>query len=170
MGFDAALGAVLIAASGVGLALQTGVISHFGRLAGKSFSAVVSFSVGLLILTVFFLIDAFALENKRPTKESLRGLPWWSWTGGLFGAFYVAVVIIFAQKLGAGNTLAISVSAQLVAGVLLDAFGIVGYARKTMEWPRLVGVVMVIAGLVLITVFKGEVIQKEVKQGGADGV
>jgi hypothetical protein len=39
------------------------------------------------------------------------------------GAYYVVVVIIFAQKLGAGTLVAIFVCAQLITSVLLDVTG-----------------------------------------------
>jgi uncharacterized membrane protein YdcZ (DUF606 family) len=49
--------------------------------------------------------------------------PWWAWIGGALGAYYVVVVIIFAQKLGAGTLVAIFVCAQLITSVVLDLTG-----------------------------------------------
>jgi uncharacterized membrane protein YdcZ (DUF606 family) len=49
--------------------------------------------------------------------------PWWAWIGGALGAYYVVIVIIFAQKLGAGTLVAIFVCAQLITSIVLDLTG-----------------------------------------------
>lgn len=55
------------------------------------------------------------------------GVPWWGWVGGVLGAFYVAVVILFAPVLGAATLMATFVCAQLATAVTLDTMGWVGY-------------------------------------------
>lgn len=82
--------------------------------------------------------------------------PWWSWTGGVLGAFYVVVVIVFAHKLGAGTIVAIFVCAQLSTSIILDLIGLVGFSKRLFSWPRIVGAVLMIMGVVLITCFPGD--------------
>jgi drug/metabolite transporter (DMT)-like permease len=86
------------------------------------------------------------------------GAPWWSWVGGALGAFYVCSAIIFAQKLGAGTLTAVSVTAQLVTAIALDGLGLVGFHKRKVHWARLVGAVLLIAGMVLITRFRGDLV------------
>jgi uncharacterized membrane protein YdcZ (DUF606 family) len=59
--------------------------------------------------------------------------PWWAWIGGALGAYYVVVVIIFAQKLGAGTLVAIFVCAQLITSVVLDLTGAASLAHITYD-------------------------------------
>jgi transporter family-2 protein len=80
----------------------------------------------------------------------MASLPSWSWMGGLFGAFYVAVSIIAAPKLGAANLVGVTVAAQLVTSLLLDHYGMVGFAQHSINLWRIVGALLLAAGAVLI--------------------
>lgn len=72
------------------------------------------------------------------------------------GSFSVIVVIIFAQQLGSGTVSGVAVTAQLITAVVLDAFGIVGFVRRQVLWPRIVGAVLMIVGVVLVSLFRGD--------------
>ncbi|GLC47470.1 hypothetical protein PLESTB_000134000 [Pleodorina starrii] len=148
-------GCVCAAAAGAFLATQSGINSTLGSLAGRSFASVVSFAVGLAALVVFFLVDVYGLGNKGPDRHSVAAAPWWAWTGGLLGAFYVAVVIIFVRTLGAATLMAIFVTAQLSTAVALDALGWVGLRRRPLHWARIAGLILMIGGVALVTYFDG---------------
>ncbi|GIL57888.1 hypothetical protein Vafri_13103 [Volvox africanus] len=148
-------GCICASIAGVFLATQSGINSTLGSLTGRSFAAVVSFVVGLAALIVFWLIDVYGVGNKGPNRQSISAAPWWSWTGGLLGAWYVAVVIIFARTLGAATLMAIFVTAQLSTAVALDALGWVGFRRRPLHWARIAGLLLMIAGVALVTYFDG---------------
>lgn len=137
------------------LATQGGVNSTLGKNVGKSFASVVSFSVGLGALVVFFLVDYYGLGSKGPTAASVAATPWWAWVGGPLGAFYVAVAIIYAPVLGAATLMALFVTCQLATAVTLDALGWVGFSKRKLHWARLLGVGLMVAGVVLVTYFDG---------------
>ncbi|KAG2428735.1 hypothetical protein HXX76_011438 [Chlamydomonas incerta] len=141
--------------AGALLATQSGVNSTLGAAVGKSFAAVVSFAVGLGALLVFFAIDTAALGHKGPTPEGAAAAPWWTWVGGFLGAWYVAVVIIFAPVLGAGTLMSLFVCCQLATAVLLDSMGWVGFKKRPLHWARLVGLALMLGGVVLVTYFDG---------------
>lgn len=67
------IGCVLVVLSGVALSFQTGVNSSLGRVSGKSFASVVSFTVGLVALLIFFVIDTYAIGAKGPSVERIKG-------------------------------------------------------------------------------------------------
>ena len=52
----------------------------------------------------------------------------YKWTGGIIGAVYVCCVIILAPKIGAANTLGLVVGGQMVLAIILDHFGLLGFA------------------------------------------
>jgi hypothetical protein len=58
-----------------------------------------------------------------------------------------------APKLGAGLFMASIVTAELLTGLLLDHFGLLGYDVHHARWGRLVGGALMIAGLSLIAIF-----------------
>jgi drug/metabolite transporter (DMT)-like permease len=85
-------------------------------------------------------------------------VPWWAWLGGAFGGLSVCTAIIFVQSLGVGTLAAVSVTAQLVTAIALDGLGLVGFPKRKVHWARLVGAVLLIAGMVLITRFRGDLV------------
>ena len=74
----------------------------------------------------------------------------WAWTGGFFGTVYIAISIFLVPRLGAGFFVALLVAAQMVASIAFDHFGALGLSEHPIDVPRLLGAVLLIAGVVLI--------------------
>ena len=72
------------------------------------------------------------------------------WMGGLFGATYVAASALLAPRLGSAPLLALLVGGQLLMSLVLDHYGWVGFAAHEMNVWRVVGAVLLVAGVVLI--------------------
>ncbi len=68
---------------------------------------------------------------------------------------YVLAAIICAPTLGAGTYTGVSVCSMLIVALLLDYFGLVGFARKQIPWQKVVGALLMIAGVILMTMFTG---------------
>jgi len=49
------------------------------------------------------------------------------WTGGFIGAYFVAATIILAPRLGAAPMVALVVGGQMLASLVFDHFGLIGY-------------------------------------------
>tara|TARA_R110002110_G_scaffold133783_1_gene316460 strand:- start:69811 stop:70278 length:468 start_codon:yes stop_codon:yes gene_type:complete len=128
-------------------ASQAGVNSQL-RLALHSplQAAFISFLVGTLLLgMIALLLGAPWFAHASPAT-----LPWWAWLGGLLGAFNVAMSVYLAPKLGA-LTLAISIiCGQVLASMVLDHNGWLGYPEIELSLPRLLGAAMMIAGVLLV--------------------
>lgn len=71
-------------------------------------------------------------------------MDWW-----FIGCLWVSVAIILAPRLGAVNLTIIIVCGQLIASLILDHFGWLGFEKHSINWQRIGGVMLVIAGLVL---------------------
>lgn len=161
-----ALGYVCAALSGVGMAVQSGVNATLGANTGQAFASIVSFSTGLVVTFLFFAIDVGALGAAAPTAAAARAAPWWCWFGGPLGALFVVSSIIFARHIGAGSFLSVFLCAQIAAAAALDLIGAAGFPRRSFSWQRTVGVVMMGAGVALVTLFPG---QPVVGGGGVGG-
>ncbi|WP_449243296.1 DMT family transporter [Desulfovibrio sp.] len=109
-------------------------------------AALVSFAVGTLALAVYALV----LRLPWPPASEVSQAPWWSWTGGVLGAFFVAVTVMLAPRLGAATMMAWIIAGQLAASILLDQYGLVGYAVREAGPLRLLGAVLLVAGAVLV--------------------
>ena len=77
---------------------------------------------------------AGARLTRRP-REALRrapisAIPWYQWTGGLFGAFYIAAAVVLAPRLGAAALIASIVAGQMIASLVLDTRGWAGFAQQ----------------------------------------
>lgn len=137
---------ILGLAGGVALASQAGINAQLRQYVHSPYQAAFfSFLVGTLILGVVVLMQTGA----RPQLQELTAVPYWLWIGGLLGAFGVSVAIILAPRLGAVNLTIVIVCGQLLAALVLDHFGWLGFEKHAINWQRISGVILVIAGLVL---------------------
>ncbi|EKE70990.1 DMT family transporter [Gallaecimonas xiamenensis] len=134
-------------AAGAMMPLQAGINAQLAaNTGGAIWAAFISFAVGTLVLGGYLL----ALRQGIPSLGQLGSLPWWQWTGGLLGAFFVAVAAFAAPKLGAAAFIGFLVAGQMLASLLLDHQGWVGYLQKEINLYRIAGALMVIGGVVLI--------------------
>ena len=76
--------------------------------------------------------------------------PWWVWTGGLLGAFYVLGSIVTAPKLGAATLVAMILAGQALASLAVDHFGWVGFDEQPVTVLRVAGVLLLAGGVALV--------------------
>ena len=130
---------------GVFLASQAPVNAALARALGDPvLAACISFGIGFAVLAV-----VSAVRGAWPTGGGMAAAPWWSWLGGLLGAFYVAIVIWGVPQLGVVSTVAALVFGQLAAALVLDAVGAFGLPVQEITWQRVVASCLILGGLVL---------------------
>jgi len=133
--------------AGALMPVQAGVNARLREFLGDPIMAsLVSFCVGTVALLAFILVT----RTPWPTMAAVSSAPVWSWFGGALGAFFVAVTVILAFKLGATGLMAWIIAGQLIASVLLDHTGAIGFAVREASWQRLVGVLLLLGGAVLV--------------------
>jgi transporter family-2 protein len=133
--------------SGASLPVQAGVNSALRHHVGRpELAALVSFSVGFLALLAWVVVT----RQPWPSAAQAGRAPWWTWTGGLIGAFYVTTVVLLTPRLGVAATLAISVAGQMATAVALDHFGALGVPVHAFSPMRALGAVLLVLGVVLI--------------------
>jgi transporter family-2 protein len=133
--------------AGVGLPVQAGLNAALARHAGRpEWATFVSFLVGLVGIACWI----GAARVRAPTASDLAAAPLWSYTGGLLGAFYVTAVVLLTPRLGVAVTLALTLAGQMAGAILLDHAGALGLATRPITAPRLVGVALLFAGVMLI--------------------
>nr|HPJ35207.1 DMT family transporter [Spirochaetota bacterium] len=67
-------------------------------------------------------------------------------------AFYVASCIILANKVGAVSMIALILAGQMVTSIILDHFGILGYQVQPVSVMKIVGILLIIAGVIFIRI------------------
>jgi transporter family-2 protein len=122
----------------IGAPITVGAISFVVATAGMAF--------GLLFVVT-------SGRAPRPRVRPLAGVPWWGWLGGLCGAAYVTTVFTAIPAIGAAAVVGLTVAGQQVASVFFDRWGMMRMPTRPVTGARLLGVVLLFAGVVLILAF-----------------
>jgi transporter family-2 protein len=142
---DKGLALVLTALAGGLIALQAPINAGLGRATGSLPAALVSFSIGTIALAAIVV-----LSGKAGGLSSTFDVSWYYLLGGLLGAVYVTNALIAVSAIGAGGVAAATITGQLVASVAIDRLGLFGLEQVGLGPERIAGVVLLIAGTVLI--------------------
>jgi transporter family-2 protein len=131
-------------AGGVAVAIQPSINARLAEKTGFLQAATISFAVGTLVLFVLSLISS---------QGSLRRIgeaDWWQLTGGFFGAFFVTMTIVAVPRIGTTAVLALTIVSQLVAGLVMDHYGLFGMRGIPFDAKRMFGVTLLLIGVFLI--------------------
>lgn len=126
------------------LPVQAGINAQLRLSLGHPITtAFASFLVGTLALGAL----AVVIRVPVPAGASLVAAPAWHWVGGFLGAVYIAAAVVLAPRMGAATMTASVVAGQMLASLLLDHYGLVGFAQKTATPGRMLGAALVIVGV-----------------------
>jgi transporter family-2 protein len=141
------LAILLAAGAGCLVGMQAPVNSRLARSLGESLpAATISFIVGTLALV---LVTSFS-KNGIASFGNVGKAPWWALIGGLLGAAYVTVAILTVRTLGASGLTAGVIGGQLAMSIVIDRFGLLGIPRQPVGASRIVGLVLLVAGVALV--------------------
>lgn len=133
-------------ALGAVLPMQAAINSRLAKTAGNPvMAAFISFAVGTIALMIFLII-AGQFNLRFVSTPS----PWWIWTGGLLGTFFVAGIVILLPKLGVVLSFSLVLAGQMFAAILFDQFGWLGVAVREISPGKIIGAVLLIIGVILI--------------------
>jgi bacterial/archaeal transporter family-2 protein len=113
-------------------------------------AVLVSFVVGTFAIFAYILAAGIPLSNAATT---LKNAPWMAWTGGLIGAIYLTSVIFLIPRLGVALTFSLIVAGQMLITVVIDHFGLLGIPVHHINWQRLFGIALIIAGVIFVRRF-----------------
>lgn len=132
--------------AGLFVGMQPPVNARLGRTVGSVQAATLSFIVG----TVALALLATLFYGGLGSFSSVGKAPWWAFVGGLLGAVYVTVAILTVRTLGVSGLTAIVITGQLTAAVLIDRFGLLGISKQPIGGERIVGLILLVAGVLLV--------------------
>ena len=142
-----ALPVLLAIAAGASIVVQQVLNSNLRTaLNSAAWSGFMSYFVGVVCMALLGL----ALRDPLPAVGVAARIPWWAWSGGLFGAIFIGLAVLLVPQLGAATFIALLVTGQMLASVAFDHFGWLGLAQRPVDAPRLIGVALLIGGVVLI--------------------
>lgn len=133
--------------AGVAAAVQASISGIFGRRIGvlpaTAFSAVVGTSVIVLL----------AVVTHRGVAGISAGVrqPAWLWlVPGIMGVIVLTTFTFAPPRIGTLATFALLIAGQLAASVLIDSMGLFGVDRFPMTGTRAAGLVLLVAGTLLV--------------------
>jgi transporter family-2 protein len=115
-------------------------------LGSPAWAGLVSYAGGLLTM----IVAVIALTEPVPSLRVMAAVPWWAWSGGLFGGIFILLAILLLPSLGAATLFSLVIAGQVLAAITLDHFGAFGLAQHPISTARLAGAVLLIAGVILI--------------------
>lgn len=134
----AILSGALMSTQGV---MNTGVTKQSGIWVAASF-------VQLSALIV--CLGAWVVTGRQGSFSSLLKVDHkYMLLGGVLGAFITYTVIKSVDTLGPAVANMFIISAQLIVAYLIEAFGLCGCEKVPFEWRKLIGLVLIIAGIIV---------------------
>ncbi len=124
-------------------------VQPFSSLENRWLASTVSFA----LITAFFICIFAMFPSPLPAAAQLSSMPWWAPLGGLVGAVQVYAGLTLVQKVGAGTFVAITVTAALTTSLLLDHFGWLHVPVHAITAWRVLGGLLMVAGVYLISKF-----------------
>jgi transporter family-2 protein len=132
------------------LPLQASINAKLGTfLKAPLMAALVNFIVGGFIL----LIVIIGTRTPNNILLAIKEAPAYAWVGGLMGSIYVTSIIFLVPRLGAALSFGLIIAGQMVFSLALDHFGFFGVTVQPVNWGRIMGVLLIFAGILLIQKF-----------------
>lgn len=145
---------ILGLAAGLILPLQTSANTKLSKKCGSSvFASLFTFTEALIILSIFVLISEKSISINFTL---LAKQPWWIWTGGAWGVIFVAMSALLCAKIGVVQTTILPVFGQIVMSILIDSFGLFNSTVIPVTTFKILGAILVFAGIVVSNVKIGE--------------
>ena len=129
---------------GIAVAIQPSLNSRLAARVGLFESSLISFLVGTIAMLTIVLL--FGRGNLRGVADA----NWWELTGGLLGAFFVTLTILIVPRIGTASAMAATIAAQLLAGLVLDHFGLFGFHVVPFDTRRAIGMLLLLLGAGLV--------------------
>jgi transporter family-2 protein len=134
--------------AGAGIPLIGVLNSGVARSVGNPYAATaIMFAIAALVA----LGLALPLYG-HPTMAQLGSAPPISYGAGLLIGFYGLSATIIIPRLGAASFIAFILVAQLLTSAAVDQFGLFGMVRRPIEITRMVGLIVIAAGIVVMEI------------------
>ena len=132
---------ILAALAGVCVAVQTSLTGAAQRSLGPAVLVAVSgLTTGFCALLVSFFVARPEFTGRAVA---------YAVASGVLGAVIVGSIAVAAGQAGVARALSLVIAAQLIAGLVLDSFGVFG-AGADFSIPRALGVALIVAGGALV--------------------
>lgn len=130
---------------GIAMAIQTALNTQLRESLNSPLQAAfISFLIGTIVLSLLVSFE----DATKPSLAQLGQIPWYLWLGGFLGVYAISVSIYTAPKFGFLTLSGVIIFGQLGMSMLLDHFGWLGNEKIPVNWQRVLGAIMIFAGVI----------------------
>src|SRR3984885_4274738 len=134
--------------AGAGIPLIGVLNSGVARSVGNPFAATAAMFAVAAVVAFGVTLPFYG----HPTLAQLGSAPPISYGAGLLIGFYGLSATIIIPRLGAASFIAYIFIAQLLTSAVVDQFGLFGMARRPTDITKLVGLVVIAAGIAVMEI------------------
>jgi transporter family-2 protein len=131
---------------GLLLALHLAMNAAAGRALANPRVGNMAFWISGAIIATILGLSAWRTD----TLAAARTLPPWLWLAGALGACLILGIAMLIPELGAGSVMAVLLAAQLLGGMMLSHFGVLGSPVEKINVVRVVGTILMMTGVMLV--------------------
>lgn len=129
------------------VSIQPLINAVLARAIGSAIGAA-TISITVAFLGALALVAATGPGDMR--LATLGAVPWWVYLAGTIGTVFVAGGVLVAPVIGALLFVVCVIAGQLTGALVADHFGAFGLAVRPVSLVRLLGLVLVLAGAVMV--------------------
>ncbi len=129
---------------GIAVGTQAPIAGAMAARVGGAASSFIVHLGGTLTSLVLLIV-----RRDTAVQEWLR-LPWYMLGCGALGIVFYLSIAHTMPRIGATAAIALIVVGQLLAGLVIDQFGLIGMAVRPVDASRITAVVMLISGAYLV--------------------
>ena len=128
-------------AGGIAVGLQSPMASMISQRLGTFESVFIVHLGGMFIALVPILIQGGGKLSQW------RSVPWYALGAGVFGLVVIAAISYMIPRIGVAASIITIVAGQLLVGTILDHYGLLGAAERSLDPTRVLGLAVVLAGV-----------------------
>ena len=137
--------------AGIANAIQPGQNATLSKSLGLPVTAGL---ITLIVSTSALLVGGLAIGKLEvPSGPQLASVPWWAWLGGFFSVLLILAQLYASPAIGAASFLGIIVTVGVAVSIVLDHYGWVGFPVHPVSLWRVLGAVLMTAGVALVALF-----------------
>lgn len=130
--------------AGAGIPIMAALNSGLGQKLGSPLLAVTILSAVALIASIILLILTGGLKI-----PDLKGIPFWYLSAGLLFILYIFSITKSAPIIGLGTAVFLVLLGQIISAAIIDQFGLFGNPIEPISGTRVLGIIMIVAGIIL---------------------
>ena len=132
---------IIAVIGGVTVALQAQMMGLLDKSIGTLEGVFITYAGGGLLITITMIF------MRGGNLGAWQSVPWYAYSSGALGLIIVGAIGYSAPRLGLVAAFTIIVSSQFVVAALIDHFGVLGATTRPIDLSRMLGMVLLLAGI-----------------------